>query len=186
MKGLIWVIVILIVLLAIGGGLIGSYNSLVTKSQAVDEKWSQVETQYQRRFDLVPNLVTTVKAFMGQELAVFKEITDARAAYGAAPTADGKAVAGGELEAAIAKLLVIVEDNPEIKSQETVIQLLDELAGTENRISVERGRYNQAVRTYNTAIKTFPGNLMAGMFGFAVREYFESVSGADLAPVVEF
>jgi LemA protein len=189
MKRFGWLIavgVVLVIILAIVLGIAGSYNGLVKKSQTVDAQWAQVETQYQRRFDLIPNLVNTAKGFLKQELAIFTEITQARASYGSAQTTNEKAVAAGELEVALSKLIVIVESNLEIKSDKVMIGLMDELAGTENRISVERKRYNDAVRDYNTAVKSFPTNIIAGIFNFDDREYFASVSGADKPPVVEF
>jgi LemA protein len=189
MKRFGWLIalgIILIIILAVVLGLAGSYNGLVKKSEVVDTQWAQVETEYQRRYDLIPNLVATAKGYLNQELAVFSEIAQARASYSAAQTTDEKAVAAGEVEAALARLIAIVEDNPEIKSDKVMIGLMDELAGTENRISVERGRYNTAVRDYNTAVKSFPTNIIAGIFNFDEREYFESTPGADQVPVVEF
>jgi LemA protein len=178
--------VALVIVLVFVLGVSGSYNGLVKKSQAVDSQWAQVETQYQRRFDLIPNLVNTAKGFLNQELAVFGEITQARAAYAGAQTTDEKAVAAGQVEVALSRLIAIVEDNPEIKSDKVMINLMDELAGTENRISVERARYNDAVRDYNTAVKSFPTNLIAGIFNFKEHEYFKSVGGADQPPVVQF
>lgn len=178
--------VVLVIVLAIGLGIAGSYNGLVKKSQAVDSQWAQVETQYQRRYDLIPNLVNTAKGFLSQELAIFGEITQARASYGAAQTTNEKAVAAGDLEVALSKLIVIVESNPEIKSDKVMIGLMDELAGTENRISVERKRYNDTVLEYNSAVKSFPTNIIAGIFNFDERDYFASVTGADKPPVVEF
>ena len=183
---LIAVGVVLVAVLAIGLGIAGSYNGLVKKSQAVDSQWAQVETQYQRRYDLIPNLVSTAKGFLTQEQTIFSEITQARASYGAAQTTNEKAVAAGDLETALSKLIVIVENNPEIKSDQVMIGLMDELAGTENRISVERKRYNDTVREYNSAVKSFPSNILAGMFNFEERDYFTSVAGADTPPVVEF
>jgi len=189
MKRFGWLIaigVVVVIVLAVGLGIASSYNGLVKKSQAVDSQWAQVETQYQRRYDLIPNLVNTAKGFLKQELAIFTEITDARASYGAAQTTNEKAVAAGELEVALSKLIAIVESNPEIKSDKVMIGLMDELASAENKISVERRRFNDAVRDYNTAIKSFPTNIIAGIFNFNEREYFASVSGADKPPVVEF
>jgi len=183
---IIAVAVVVVIVLAIGGWLGGTYNSFVTKSQAIDAQWGQVETQYQRRFDLIPNLVNSVKGLMAQEKAVFDNLAEARTKYGGATTVDEKAEAASELEAALGKLLVVVENYPEIRSSTAVVGLMDELAGTENRISVERRRYNELVQSYNTSIKTFPNNMVAGMFGFTEKEYFKSVSGADLAPKVEF
>ena len=183
---LIAVGVVVVLVLIIGGWLAGTYNSLVTQSQAVDAQWGQVETQYQRRFDLIPNLVNSVKGLMTQERAVFDAIAEARTKYGSATTVNDKAAAAGQLETALGRLLVVVENYPEIRSSAAVTGLMDELAGTENRISVERRRYNDLVRTYNTSVKTFPTNMIAGMFGFAEKQYFQSVSGADKAPKVEF
>ena len=178
---------IVVVVVLVGGiFLFGTYNSLVAKSQTVDAQWAQVETQYQRRYDLIPNLVNSVKGIMAQEQTVFNAIAEARTRYTGAQTTDEKAAAAGDVEAALGRLLVVMENYPQLRSIEAVTQLMDELAGTENRISVERRRYNDDVRTYNTAIKTFPTNLLAGMFGFTEKQYFESVSGADQAPVVEF
>jgi LemA protein len=179
------VIIILILVLSVAG----SYNGLVKKSQAVDSQWAQVETQYQRRFDLIPNLVNSVKGYFAQEQAIFNAITQARAKYAGAQSnndSSGMASAASELESALGRLLVIVESNPEIKSDKLVIGLMDELASTENQISVERRRYNDTVRDYNTAIKSFPMVFFAGMFGFTPKDYFESVPGANAPPTVEF
>ena len=186
MKALVLIGVLVVILAIVGGVLGGTYNSLVKKSTTIDAQWAQVETQYQRRYDLIPNLVNSVKGYMTQEKTIFDNLAAARTKYGSASTTDAKAVAGGELETALSRLLVVMENYPVLRSVEVITSLMDELAGTENRISVERGRYNTAVRDYNTAIKTFPGNMMAGMFGFTQHEYFTSVSGADQVPKVEF
>ncbi|MDD5397765.1 MAG: LemA family protein [Dehalococcoidia bacterium] len=178
------VIVLGAVIIAVS--LVGIYNSLVTKSQGIDAQWSQVETQYQRRYDLIPNLVNSVKGMMTQEQTVFLAIAEARTKYGAAQTVDEKAAAAGEVETALGRLLAVIENYPDLKSSQNVTQLMDELAGTENRISVERRRFNDLVREYNTQIKTFPTNMLAGMFGFSEKQYFQSVSGAETAPKVEF
>jgi LemA protein len=183
---LIGIGIVVVVVLIVFGIFWGMYNSLVTKSQAVDAQWGQVETQYQRRYDLIPNLVNSVKGIMTQEQTIFGQISEARTRYAGATTTDEKAIAGGEIEAALAKLLVIMENYPTLRSSESVINLMDEFAGTENRVNVERRRYNEMVRDYNTAIKTFPRNMLAGMFAFEAREYFKSVPGADLVPKVEF
>lgn len=177
---------VLIVAVIIVVSLVGIYNSLVTKSQAIDAQWSQVETQYQRRYDLIPNLVNSVKGMMKQEQTVFQAIDDARTKYGSATTVDAKAAAAGEVETSLGRLIAVMENYPDLKSSQTVTQLMDELAGTENRISVERRRFNDLVRDYNTQIKTFPTNMLAGMFGFSEKEYFKSVTGSDVAPKVEF
>jgi LemA protein len=178
--------VIIVIILVLVGVLWSNYNSLVTKSQAIDAQWAQVETQYQRRYDLIPNLVNSVKGIMSQEKTVFEQIAQARTKYAGAISADEKATAGGEVEAALGRLLVVMENYPQLRSIEAVTQLMDELAGTENRISIERARYNDKVREYNTSIKVFPTNLLASMFNFNERQYFKSISGSDLAPKVEF
>ncbi len=175
-----------VIILIAGGILWGNYNSLVAKSQSIDAQWAQVETQYQRRFDLIPNLVNSVKGIMSQEQAVFTQISEARTKYAGAKTTDEKVIAGSGMDSAIARLLVIMENYPQLRSVEAVTQLMDELAGTENRVSVERRRYNTAVQEYNTSIKKVPTNLIAAMFNFGEREYFKSVSGAEQAPKVEF
>ena len=165
---------------------VGFYNNLVTKTQGVDNQWAQVETQYQRRLDLIPNLVNSVKGIFEQEQKVFGEIAEARTRYSGAATVDEKAAAAGGLESALGRLLVIVENYPELKSNEAVQQLMDDLAGTENRISVERRRFNDLVKDYNTTIKKVPANLIAPIFGFTERAYFQAAEGAEEAPEVEF
>lgn len=175
--------VIALVLVSVFGG---TYNSLVQKSQAVDGQWAQVEAQYQRRFDLIPNLVESVKGFYQQEQSIFDSITNARTAYAGASTTDQKVAAANEVESALSRLLVIMEQNPQIRSNETVARLMDELAGTENRVNVERMRFNERVQDYNTTVKSFPTNLLAGMFGYSEKKYFESVDGAENAPRVDF
>ncbi len=164
----------------------GTYNGLVGKSEAVDNQWAQVETQYQRRFDLIPNLVESVKGIMQQEQSVFNALAEARTRYSGAQTVDAKAAAAGQVETALGRLLAVVENYPQLKSSENVQTLMAQLEGTENRVSVERKRYNDNVRDMNVAVKRFPTNLLAGMFGFGERTYFESVSGAENAPQVEF
>lgn len=166
--------------------LVGFYNSLVGKTQAIEAQWAQVETQYQRRFDLIPNLVESVKGMMKQEKEVFERIAEARTRYAGARTVEEKVKAAGRIESALGRLLVIMENYPQLRSVENVTQLMDELAGTENRISVERRRYNELVRDYNTAIKRFPGNLIASAFGFTERSFFEAIGAAEQAPKVEF
>lgn len=179
-----WLIIgAIIVFLALS--LVGFYNNLVTKTQAVDNQWAQVETQYQRRFDLIPNLVNSVEGIMTQEQAVFGQIAEARTRYSGAATVEEKAKAATQVESALGRLLVIIENYPELRSAENVSQLMDELAGTENRVAVERRRFNDLVRDYNTTIKKFPANLIAGTFGFNERSYFEAAEGAELAPEVE-
>lgn len=185
-KGTIILLSIFGFLVLVGLSLMNFYNGLVTKTQAIDNQWAQVETQYQRRFDLIPNLVNTVKGLFAQEQAVFGEIAQARTQYSGAATVDEKAAAASSLESALGRLLVIIENYPEIRSTEAVVQLMDDLAGTENRVSVERRRYNDLVRVYNTTVKRFPAVLIASWFGFDERAYFEAAEGAEEAPEVNF
>lgn len=185
-KLLISLAVVGVVVLMIGSWVSSSYNSFVTMNENIDTAWSQVETQYQRRFDLVPNLVSSTKGVLKQEQAVFGAIAEARTKYaGTAPTSNERVEAMNQYESALARLLVIVENYPQLRSVETVKALMDELAGTENRVAVERNRYNEQVRTYNIEIKRFPKNLLANMFGYDARTFFESVEEASVAPKVE-
>lgn len=178
-------IVIIAIIAVLGFSLVGYYNRLVGLTQAVESQWAQVETQYQRRYDLIPNLVNSVEGIMEQEQEVFGQLAEARTRYGNAGTDEEKVVAAGELESALSRLLVVVENYPELRSSENVTALMDELAGTENRISVERQRFNQSVQTYNVAVKRFPASLMAEVTGFAEWPYFEAVDTAETAPTVE-
>lgn len=186
-KGLIAVIATLAILaFVVIMPLIGTYNSMVTMSEDVDAQWANVENVLQRRFDLIPNLVESVKGAMAQEQEVFGQIAEARARMAGATTIDEQVEASSALEGALGRLLVVMENYPELRSNENVTRLMDELAGTENRIAVERGRYNEAVRGYNTRIRRFPTNIVAGMMGFDQRTYFEATAGADEAPRVNF
>mgnify|MGYP001613570528 CR=1 FL=1 len=172
--------------LSIGGWVLGSYNSLVSQNQIVETSWSQVETQYQRRFDLVPNLVSATKGVLGQEQKVFGDIAEARTRYAGAPAGSNEKVqATNQFESALGRLLVIMENYPVLKSYESVRALTDELAGTENRVLVARDRYNAQVLVWNSKVMRFPGNIIAGMFGFHSREYFKSDEGANKAPSVD-
>ncbi|MDD5050875.1 MAG: LemA family protein [Candidatus Pacebacteria bacterium] len=179
-----WIILAIIVVV-VGYGFI-SYNGLVTANEAINNQWAKVETQYQRRFDLIPNLVESVKGIMKQEQAVFTAIADARTHYAGAQTVDDKAKAAGEVESALGRLLVITENYPELKSSDTVQTLMAQLEGTENRVSVERTRFNDVVQTYNLKVKTFPTSLFAKIFGFSEHAYFQSATGAETAPKVSF
>ena len=163
-----------------------SYNGFVAKNEAVNNQWAQVEAQYQRRLDLIPNLVNAVKGGMKQEQAVFLAIADARTKYGSAKTVDEKAAAATGVESALSRLLVVMENYPQLKSLETVQTLMAQLEGTENRVSVERGRFNDTVKDLNTSAKRFPGNIIASAFGFKERAYFEAAKGAETAPTVNF
>lgn len=171
---------------SIGGWILGSYNNLVTQNQVTETSWSQVETQYQRRFDLVPNLVNATKGVLGQEQKVFGDIAEARTRYAGAPSGSNEKVqATNQFESALGRLLVIMENYPMLKSYESVRALTDELAGTENRVLVARDRYNAQVQVWNGLVMRFPGNIMAGMFGFHERDYFKSDSDAKTAPKVD-
>lgn len=184
MKRSTLIILAVIVVIVLAG--ISMYNRLVTANQAIDGQWAQVEAQYQRRFDLIPNLVESVKGIFEQEKEVFGKLADARSRYAGATSVDEKAAAAGQVESALARLLVIMENYPQLRSAENVTALMDELAGTENRVAVERGRYNEKVRDFNTMVLRFPTNLFARAFGFRERNYFEAVAGSEQAPKVEF
>lgn len=178
--------IILIGALSIYGFVKGTYNSLVTNDEGVKAAWAQVENQLQRRYDLIPNLVETVKGYAAHEKEVFIQVTEARAKVGGAGTVGEKISAENELSSALSRLLLVVENYPDLKANQNFIRLQDELAGTENRIAVERRRYNEAVRAYNVLIRTFPRNIIANMFGFQKADFFEAPAGAATAPKVEF
>ncbi|MEK7642033.1 MAG: LemA family protein [Patescibacteria group bacterium] len=183
MKKTLLIIVALLVVLGIYSW--SSYNSLVAQQESVTAQWQQVETQYQRRFDLIPNLVASVKGVLTQEQTVFGDIADARTRYSGAQTVNEKVAATAQVESALSRLLVIVENYPTLKSSETVRDLMTQLEGSENRIAVERGRFNDGVRNFNTTIKKFPKNMFAAVFGFDEVKYFEAEIGAESAPKVE-
>ncbi|RMF25521.1 MAG: LemA family protein [Deltaproteobacteria bacterium] len=162
------------------------YNTLVSQREQVDAAWSEIDNQLQRRNDLIPNLVNTVKGFAAQEKSVLMGVTEARSRVAGASTPAEKMAASNQLSGALARLLVVVERYPELKSNQNFIRLQDELAGTENRIAVARMRYNEAVRAYNTTVKKFPTNLIAGWFGFETRPYFEVPEESKEVPKVQF
>ena len=167
--------------------LVGYYNRIVSLDEGIDASWAQVETVLQRRYDLIPNLVNTVKGFANQEKAVLTEVTALRSQWAKAGSVAEKSRAATGLEAALGKLMVISERYPELKSNQNFLRLQDELAGTENRVSVERRRYNETVRNYNISIRRIPGSMIANFAGFEERDvYFEATSGAATAPVVDF
>jgi LemA protein len=180
------------------GGIVGlSYNGLVQKSQAVDSAWAQVQNVYQRRADLIPNLVNTVSGAANFEKSTLTEITQARASVGQvqvnpnqAPTNPAELqkyqLAQDRLSSALSRLLVVVERYPELKANANFRDLQAQLEGTENRISVERGRFNTAVQSYNTAVRRFPSVMFARLFGFESKEYFKAREGAETPPKVEF
>jgi len=178
--------VVLAVLLVAGGTLAATYNRLVNLSEQVNEQWAQIETQLQRRYDLIPNLVETVKGYAAHEQDVFTAVAEARAKLAGATGTSEQVEAANQMESALARLLVLVERYPELKANEQFNRLMDELAGTENRINVARMRYNEAVRQYNRVIRTFPTVLLAGMLGFEERPYFQAREGAEAPPRVNF
>ena len=161
-----WLLVAVVVILVLAGSLYsffkGTYNQFVTLDESVKSSWAQVENQLQRRYDLIPNLVETVKGYAKQERDVLVEVTNARARVGGATTVPDKISANNELSGALSRLLVVVEQYPDLKSNQNFLRLQDELAGTENRISVERRRYNETVQAYNVAIRSFPANARRG------------------------
>jgi len=188
MKTALIVIMVLVLLGAIvGAKFVSTRNDLVTQREAVTSQWSDVDVALQRRADLIPNLVSTVKAFAQHETEVFKDIADARARLAGGHTPGEKIQANQQLDTAISRLLVIAENYPALKSNENFLQLQDELAGTENRIAVERRKYNEALQRYNTSIALFPNNVVAGMSGLARNDaYFQTEPGARTAPKVQF
>jgi len=183
-KKILYAVLAVVAVILLYGGVV--YNSLVGKSEGIDNQWAQVESQYQRRFDLIPNLVNSVKGAMKQEQEVFGKLADARTKYGGASTVNEKAKAATEVESALSRLLVVMENYPQLKSSETVITLMAQLEGTENRISVERKRFNDMAMAYNLVVKRFPSKLVAMTFGFGEKNYFESAAGAENSPSVQF
>ncbi|MEK9174958.1 MAG: LemA family protein [Patescibacteria group bacterium] len=162
------------------------YNRFVTANEAVDAQWQQVEVQYQRRLDLIPNLIETVKGITKQEQDVFLKLADARANYVNAKSVDDKVRAATRVETAFAGIFALAENYPQLRSSEAFTTLMAQLEGTENRVSVERGRFNEIVKSINTMIKKFPANILARVFGFSEREYFDAATGAENVPQVNF
>ncbi|MBL7149104.1 MAG: LemA family protein [Candidatus Cloacimonetes bacterium] len=189
-------VIILFVIIVISS-LVGSYNNMVKLDEGVKEKWSQVENVYQRRYDLIPNLVETVKGYAKHEQETFTQVTEARAKAGGTFNISEQVLndpamfqkfqqAQAGLSSALQRLMVVVEKYPELKANQNFLALQDQLEGTENRIAVERKRFNEAARYYNTYIKQFPKMILANMFGFKEKQYFKSTEGAEEAPKVEF
>ena len=181
-----WIVVAIVVVLAIGigGSCVGRYNEIVTLNESVATGWAQVENVLQRRNDLIPNLVNTVKGYAAQEQKVFIDVAEARAKAGGAATIPEKVEANNQLTAALGRLMLVVERYPELKSNQNFLALQDELAGTENRIAVARTDYNAAVKSYNQSIRRFPAVLIARLFGFDAADYFEASESAQTAPTV--
>ncbi len=184
-RNLGWVITLGIIAVIVIWG-VSTYNRLVSQNEVVTTAWAQVENQLQRRFDLIPNLVATVKGVAGQEQEVFTAIAEARTRYSGATTADERAAAAGQVESALGRLLVITENYPQLQSSQAFRDLMVQLEGTENRIATERMKYNDQVRILNTSIKRFPTMIFAGLFGIDERTYFETTPEAQVNPTVNF
>jgi LemA protein len=186
-KGIVVLIVIVLLALLIGGMYVSRRNQMVVKNEAVKSAWAQVDVVLERRADLIPNLVETVKGYAAQEQTVFHDIAAARSALMGANTPEGKIAANGQLDGALSRLLVIVENYPTLKSNENFLRLQDELAGSENRIAVERKHYDDTLQDYNTYIALFPNSLFAGWAGFQRNNaYFAAPPSAQEAPKVQF
>ena len=183
MKKTLWVVLAVVVIL--GGYAWTTYNSFVSLNAAVDGQWAQVETVYQRRFDLIPNLVASVQGAMKQEQTVFKDLADARANYSGAQTVDQKAAAATQVESSLGRLIAVMENYPQLKSIDAVQNLMVQLEGSENRVAVERQRFDDDVQALNVKVMRFPSNILASMFGFKQRAYFEAATGAENAPQVK-
>lgn len=168
-------------------GFVSVYNGIVSKHETIAAKWAQVDNQLQRRNDLIPNLVNTVKGYASHERTVFENVTNARSQWSKAGTIEDKVKAASTMDTAISRLLLVVENYPDLKASQTFLSLMDELAGTENRIAVERMRYNEAVRDYNITVRIFPGNIVAGIAGYKpATEYFKAEEKAKTAFEVKF
>lgn len=182
-KVLIVVAIVAIVLITF----VSVYNGIVSRHETITSSWAQVENQLQRRADLIPNLVSTVKGYAAHEKTVLEEVTNARSQWGKAATVEEKLKAASQIDSALARLLVVVENYPNLKADQSFLKLMDELSGTENRIAVERMRYNGAVRDYNIWIRRFPGNVIANMFSYKVAtEYFMAEERTKKVPEVKF
>ena len=180
------VLVIGLIVIIIASWYIRTRNSIITLDENIESAWAEIDNQLQRRSDLIGNLVGAVKGVMDQEQEIFTAIADARAKLAGARTVGETAEGYNEVQGALSRLLVVMENYPQLRSGEQMTQLMDELAGTENRIAVARKRYNDEVRKYNTRIRRFPGSMFAGSMGFEKRDYFEIDESARVAPKVEF
>ena len=185
-KSSIVVLVLIAIIIIVIAMFVSSYNGIIAKSEEVDNKFATIDTQLQRRGDLIPNLVNTVIGYAKQEQDVINSVTEARTKLAGATTVSDKAKADEELTGALNRLMVVVENYPDLKSSQNFIQLSDELAGTENRIATARRDYNEAVKEYNLKIKRFPTNIIAGMFGYSKRDYFEASEQSKEVPNVNF
>ena len=194
-KRLLTIIIVVVALFMLYNFFAGKYNSMVTMDEEVNTEWANVETQYQRRYDLIPNLVNTVKGFAEQEREVLTQVVEARSKASSIQIDPSNlneealqnfANAQGQLNSALSRLLVTVERYPDLKSNQNFLELQAQLEGTENRISVARTRYNEKTKAYNTYIRKFPNSMLAGMFGFERKPLYEATEGAENAPTVQF
>ena len=178
--------VAVVILIGIAG-CVSLYNTIVSLHENITAKWAQVDNQIQRRADLIPNLVNTVKGYAAHEKTVFEDVTKARSQWAGAKSVDEKVAAAGTMDSALARLIAVAENYPQLKADQTFLRLMDELSGTENRIAVERMRYNEAVRDFNITVRRFPGNIVAGIFGYRpATEYFKAEERAKAVPQVVF
>lgn len=177
-----WIVAVVVILLLV---FVGYYNSFITQTNAIDGQWKQIEVQYQRRVDLIPNLIESVKGLQRQEQRIFNEVNEARKSYAGAAKTEDRVRSANQLEGALSRLIAVFENYPQIKSDTAVVKLMDELAGTENRVAVERRRYNEVVQNYNTSVSTLPGRLFASLMGFQPKTYFQSAPGSENAPEVQ-
>jgi len=185
MKGFLIGVGVAVVVVALG--FVGIYNGIITKHETVTAKWAQVGNQLQRRNDLIPNLVNSVKGYAAHEKTVFEDVTKARSQWANASTVGDKVNAASGMDSALARLIAVAENYPQLKADQTFLRLMDELSGTENRIAVERMRYNDAVRDFNVTVRRFPANAVAGIFGYkAANEYFKAEEQAKSVPEVKF
>ena len=180
-----WIIALVVIVVIVGWG-VSKYNTFVVQGEQITAQWAQVENEYQRRFDLIPNIVETVKGVAGQEQTVFGQIAEARTRYSGATSANDRAGAASQVESALGRLLVIAENYPVLQSSQAYRDLIVSLEGTENRISVERMKYNDLVRVFDTNVKTFPTSIVASVFGVKERAYFNVPEANQVAPKVNF
>lgn len=183
-KHILWIVIGALVLGVLW--YIAVYNGLIRLNEEVNNKWAQVETQYQRRVDLIPNLVNTVKGAADFEKSTIEEVTRLRSQWQSSSTIDQKVQAANQLEGALSRLLLVAENYPQLKATQNFLALQDELANTENKIAVERGRFNDAVKSFNARIKMFPARIVAGNLGYKDRPYFEAKPGSEVPPAVSF
>lgn len=185
-KGFIVLIVIVVVIVGVAASVIGRYNQIIALEETVDGRWAQVENQLQRRADLIPNLVNTVKGYASHEEQIFADVADARSRLLGATTPEAQMQANQGLDSALGRLLAISEAYPDLKADTSFVRLQDELAGTENRIATERMRFNESVQNWNTAIRQFPTNVLANLMGRQAKTFFEAAPAAQAVPQVQF